>query len=60
VFKKTLTAPIVLLQLQVLKKHTDGLVGAVREKVTEGNAGLLDLGKGILEGSFDDAIKVFS
>jgi hypothetical protein len=50
----------VLLQLQVLKKHTDELVGAVREKVTEENAGLLDLGKGILEGAFDDAIKVFS
>jgi hypothetical protein len=50
----------VLLDLKVLKKHTDGLIAAVKEKVTLDNAGLLDFGAGILDQAFDDAIAVYS
>lgn len=57
---RTLTAPIVLLDLEVLKKHTDELIDALTTKVTADNAGLLGLGKGILDQSFDDAISVYS
>ncbi|KAH7061908.1 hydrophobic surface binding protein A-domain-containing protein [Paraphoma chrysanthemicola] len=59
-FKKTLTAPIVLLDLKTLKKHTNGLIDAISAKVTPDNAGLLGLGKGILTQAFDDAIAVYS
>jgi hypothetical protein len=59
-FKKTLTAPIVLLDLKTLKKHTNSLIGAVSAKVTPDNAGLLELGQGILNQAFDDAITVYS
>ncbi|KAH6629290.1 hydrophobic surface binding protein A-domain-containing protein [Boeremia exigua] len=59
-FKKTFTAPIVLLDLKILKKHTDDLIAALTLKVTAENAGLLGLGKGILDQSFDDAIAVYS
>jgi hypothetical protein len=59
-FKKTLTAPIVLLDLKILKKHTNELIDALTAKVTADNAGLLGLGKGILDQSFDDAIAVYS
>ncbi|KAF1925077.1 uncharacterized protein M421DRAFT_264523 [Didymella exigua CBS 183.55] len=59
-FKKTLTAPIVLLDLKILKKHTGGLIDALAVKVTADSAGLLGLGKGILDQSFDNAIAVYS
>ncbi|KAJ4983671.1 hypothetical protein SVAN01_10829 [Stagonosporopsis vannaccii] len=59
-FKKTFTAPIVLLDLKILKKHTGDLIAALTAKVTADNAGLLGLGKGILDQSFDDAIAVYS
>lgn len=49
-----------LLDLKILKKHTDELIDALTTKVTEDNAGLLGLGKGILDQSFDDAIAVYS
>ncbi|CAO2647794.1 Nn.00g087160.m01.CDS01 [Neocucurbitaria sp. VM-36] len=58
-FKKTLTSPIVLIDLKVLKKHTDGLIAAVTPKVTADNAGLLGLGQSILDQAFDDAIAVY-
>lgn len=48
-----------LLDLKVLKKHTDGLIAAVTEKVTPDNAGLLGFGASILDQSFDDAIAVY-
>jgi len=51
---------VVLLDLKVLKKHTDGLIDAVGRKVTPDNAGLLSLGQGILDQAFDDAIQVYS
>lgn len=60
VFKKTLTAPIVLLDLKILKKHTNDLIDALTAKVTEDNAGLLGLGKTILDQAFDEAIAVYS
>jgi hypothetical protein len=60
VFHRTLTAPIVLLDLKILKKHTDELIAAVKEKVTPDNAGLLDFGAGILDQAFDDAIAVYN
>jgi hypothetical protein len=50
----------VLLDLKILKKHTDDLIDALTEKVPADNAGLLGLGKGILDQSFDDAIAVYS
>jgi hypothetical protein len=50
----------VLFDLKVLKKHTDGLIEAVKEKVTPDNAGLLEFGAGILDQAFDDAIAVYS
>lgn len=49
-----------LLDLKILKKHTDDLIAALTEKVTADNAGLLGLGKSILDQSFDDAIAVYS
>lgn len=55
-----MTAPIVLMDLKILKKHTGDLIAALKLKVTADNAGLLDLGKGILEQSFDAAIAVYS
>ncbi|KAJ4398274.1 hypothetical protein N0V91_010321 [Didymella pomorum] len=58
-FKNTLTAPIVLLDLKILKKHTDELINALSAKVTVDNVGLLGLGQGILDQSFDDAIAVY-
>ncbi|KAF2014356.1 hypothetical protein BU24DRAFT_410107 [Aaosphaeria arxii CBS 175.79] len=58
-FKKTLESPIVLLDLKILKKHTDQLIDAVTKKVTEPNVGLLGLGKGIIDQAFDDAINVY-
>ncbi|KAF9697744.1 hypothetical protein EKO04_004249 [Ascochyta lentis] len=59
-FTKTLIAPTVLLDLKILKKHTDDLITALTPKVTADNAGLLGLGKGILDQAFDDAIAVYS
>ncbi|KAH7402613.1 hydrophobic surface binding protein A-domain-containing protein [Pyrenochaeta sp. MPI-SDFR-AT-0127] len=59
VFKKTFTAPIVLLDLKILKAHTGDLISALKEKVTPDNAGLLDLGTTILNQAFDDAIAVY-
>ncbi|KAF2728795.1 hypothetical protein EJ04DRAFT_476766 [Polyplosphaeria fusca] len=59
-FKKTLEAPIVLLDLKTLKKHTDDLLAALTPKVTESWAGYLTLGQGILDQAFDDAIAVYS
>ncbi|KAJ4298964.1 hypothetical protein N0V90_004208 [Kalmusia sp. IMI 367209] len=59
VFKKTLESPIVLLDLKVLKAHTDDLIAAVTEKVVPASAGLLGLGKGIIDKAFDDAIAVY-
>jgi len=55
-----LTTPVVLLDLKILKKHTRDLIAALTAKVTADNAGLLELGKGILDQSFDDAIAVYS
>ena len=48
-----------LIDLKVLKKHTDGLIAAVQAKVTPDNAGLLGLGQSILDQAFDDAIAVY-
>ncbi|KAF2796492.1 hypothetical protein K505DRAFT_237551 [Melanomma pulvis-pyrius CBS 109.77] len=59
VFKKTLESPIVLLDLKVLKKHTDSFISAVTAKVTPDQAGLLGLGASILDQAFDDAISVY-
>lgn len=59
-FKKTLESPIVLLDLKVLKAHTDDLINAVTVKVTPDNAGLLGFGKGIIDQAFDGAIAVYS
>ncbi|KAF2633993.1 hypothetical protein BU25DRAFT_486969 [Macroventuria anomochaeta] len=59
-FRKTLTSPIVLLDLKILKKHTDDLIAALTLKVTADNSGLLGLGKGVLDQAFDSAIAVYS
>ncbi|KAJ4349638.1 uncharacterized protein N0V89_008255 [Didymosphaeria variabile] len=58
-FKKTLESPIVLLDLKVLKAHTDDLVDAVTQKVVPASAGLLGLGKGVIDTAFDNAIAVY-
>lgn len=58
-FKKTLESPIVLLDLHVLKKHTDGFITAVTARATADQAGVLGLGASILDQSFDDAIAVY-
>jgi hypothetical protein len=49
----------VLLDLKILKAHTDDLIDAVTAKVTEANAGLLGLGKGVIDQAFDAAIAVY-
>ena len=49
-----------LSDLGMLKQHTDGLITAVGVKVTPNNAGLLGLGKGVLDQAFDEAIAVYS
>jgi hypothetical protein len=59
-FKQRLTAPAVLLNLKVLEKHTNELIGALTAKVTDDDKGLLGLGEGILDLTFDDAIAVYS
>jgi hypothetical protein len=59
-FKRTLTAPIVLLDLKILKKHMGEFLATVREKMTVEDAGFLDLGKDVLSGAFDEAIAVYS
>lgn len=48
-----------LLDLKILKAHTGDLITALKEKVTPDNAGLLDLGAGILNAAFDSAIAVY-
>lgn len=58
-FKKTLESPIVLLDLKILKAHTDDLVAALTEKVTVANAGFLGLGQSIIDKAFDSAIVVY-
>lgn len=58
-FKKTLEAPIVLLDLKILKAHTDSLIDAVTDKVVPASAGILGLGKGIIDEAFDAAIAVY-
>ncbi|KAF2655117.1 hypothetical protein K491DRAFT_436722 [Lophiostoma macrostomum CBS 122681] len=58
-FKQTLESPIVLLDLKILKAHTDDLIDAVTAKVTETNAGLLGLGTGVIDQAFDAAITVY-
>lgn len=59
VFKLTLESPIVLLDLKTLKAHTDDLIDGVTAKVVPASAGLLGLGKGIIDQAFDDAIAVY-
>ncbi|KAF1972644.1 hypothetical protein BU23DRAFT_568852 [Bimuria novae-zelandiae CBS 107.79] len=59
VFKKTLESPIVLLDLKILKAHTDDLIDAVTAKVVPASAGLLGLGKSIIDAAFDDVIAVY-
>lgn len=53
-------SPVVLLDLKILKAHTDDLISAITAKVTPDQAGLLELGKGIISGAFDAAIAVYS
>lgn len=60
VFKRTLESPIVLLDLKVLKKHTDDLITTLQGKVTPTNAGFLGLGQTVIDKAFDDAIAVYS
>ena len=48
-----------LLDLKVLKAHTDGFIDAVTVKVVPASAGLLGLGKGIIDQAFDKAIGVY-
>lgn len=48
------------MDLKTLKKHTDEFIDALTAKVTAENAGLLGLGKSILDQAFDDAIAVYS
>ena len=49
-----------LLDLKILKKHTDGLISHLTEKVTPDNAGLLGIGATILDQAFNEAIAVFN
>lgn len=49
-----------LLDLKILKAHTDDLIDAVTAKVVPASAGLLGLGKGIIDKAFDDAIAVYN
>ncbi|KAF2178056.1 hypothetical protein K469DRAFT_696165 [Zopfia rhizophila CBS 207.26] len=58
-FKKVLEAPIVLLDLKILKKHTGELITALTEKVTPSSASLLTIGSQIINKAFDDAIAVY-
>lgn len=60
IFEKTLTAPIVLLDLEILKKHTEELIDTLTVKATADNVGLLGLEKGSQNQSFNDAIAVYS
>jgi hypothetical protein len=55
---KMLTLAVVLLELKLLKKHTDELVSAVRKKVAEENVRFLDLDGGSLNQAFDEVIRV--
>ncbi|KAF2678989.1 hypothetical protein K458DRAFT_394398 [Lentithecium fluviatile CBS 122367] len=59
VFKKRLQAPIVLLDLKVLKAHTGDLIAALGEKFDEDTAGYLGLGQSVINQAFDDAIAVY-
>ncbi|KAF1960554.1 hypothetical protein CC80DRAFT_532203 [Byssothecium circinans] len=59
-FKKRLEAPIVLLNLKILKTHTGDLVEALGGKVTANWAPYLTLGRGVLDAAFDKAIAVYS
>jgi hypothetical protein len=59
VFRKTLEAPIVLLDLKALKAHTDDLIGALEEKVTSNWTDYLSIGQSIIDQAFDDAITVY-
>jgi hypothetical protein len=58
-FKKALIAPVVLLNLKVLKAHTDDFISALTTKVTSNLAGVLTIGATILDSAFDAAIAVF-
>ncbi|KAF1830184.1 hypothetical protein BDW02DRAFT_592077 [Decorospora gaudefroyi] len=59
-FKRALQAPIVLLDLKILKKHTGELITALTAKVDPQTAGLLGLGAGVINQAFDEAIAVYS
>lgn len=59
-FKKTLEAPIVLLDLKLLKKHSGDMIAALSPKVSAKWVDFLGLGKGLLDTSFDNAIAVYS
>ena len=48
-----------LLDLKILKAHTDDLIDAVSKKVVPAGAQLLELGKGIIDTAFDQAIAVY-
>ena len=48
-----------LLDLKILKAHTDDLIDAVTQKVSPNSAGLIGLGKGLIDTAFDDAITVY-
>ncbi|KAH8599080.1 hydrophobic surface binding protein A-domain-containing protein [Bisporella sp. PMI_857] len=58
-FKQALIAPVVLLNLKVLKAHTGDFITALTAKVTPQLAGLLGIGATILNQAFDAAITVF-
>ncbi|KAF2637563.1 hypothetical protein P280DRAFT_381882, partial [Massarina eburnea CBS 473.64] len=59
-FKKTLEALIVLLNLKTSKTHTENSIVALVPKVTVTWAPYLTLGQGILDEDFDKAISVYS
>ena len=48
-----------LLDLKVLKAHTDDLIGALEEKVTSNWTDYLSIGQSIIDQAFDDAITVY-
>ena len=43
-----------------MKAHTGDLISAVTEKATPASAGLLELGKGIIDAAFDEAIAIYN
>ena len=60
IFKRSLEAPIVLLDLEALKSGTDDLITALEEKIDAQYTGYVALGGGVIDEAFENAITIYS